>query len=198
MGFLDVDEQAGELVFLHRFQGLAIPRIRWIARDACRTRRQVRCQRHVHPAHASDLPAKFDIAGADVTVNLVAEAVVIGERLGERLALLVDQTARALAQALAGYDGLGDQIYRHVGSRDVSFGGKVRSMGRAEVALATHLAAVSGCVSRNPNDPRDGQTLEAMETEQLARLLIDPEKAEEIASMDSGGEPESQPEPRAA
>ena len=119
-----------------------------------------------------------------------------------KAAKVVDQQARALAQALASYAGLGDQIYRHVGSRDVKFGGKVRSMGRADVALATHLAAVTGCVSRNPNDPRDGQTLEAMEEDQLASLLIDPDKAEEIAGMNPGdtlaSEPESEPERSAA
>ena len=119
-----------------------------------------------------------------------------------KVAALVDQTARALAQALAGYDGIGDQIYRHVGSSDVKFGGKVRSTGRADVALATHLAAVTGCVSRNPHDPRDGLTLEVMEEEQLAILLIDPDKAYDIANMNPGdtlaSEPENEPERSAA
>ena len=140
--------------------------------------------------------AEAELAKADeaLAVEQEAERLRTLSGLAEariKAAALVDQQCQALRLALGAYSGLGDQIYRHVGSRDVSFGGKVRSMGRAEVALATHLAAVSGCVSRNPNDPRDGQTLEAMETEQLARLLINPDSADEIAAMNPGDEPET-------
>ena len=138
-------------------------------------------------------------------VEVEAERLRLLARLATervKVAALVDQTARALAQALAGYDGIGDQIYRHVGSSDVKFGGKVRSTGRVDVALATHLAAVTGCVSRNPHDPRDGQTLEVMEEEPLAILLIDPDKAYDIANMNPGdtlaSEPENEPERSAA
>ena len=154
------------------------------------------------------------VAQAEAELVKAMDALAV-EQEAERLRLLsqlatdrikaakvVDQQCQALAQALGAYNGIGDQIYRHVGSRDVKFGGKVRSMGRADVALATHLAAVSACVSRNPNDPRDGQTLEAMEEDQLASLLINPDKAEEIAGMNPGdtlaSEPESEPERSAA
>ena len=150
----------------------------------------------VRQAEAELAKAQDALAAEEEAARLRLLSALATKRV--KAAAVVDQQARALAQALASYTGLGDQIYRHVGSRDVSFGGKVRSAGRAEVAMGTHLAAVSGCVSRNPNDPRDGQTLEAMETDQLASLLIDPDKAGEIAAMNPGDESESEPERSAA
>lgn len=135
-----------------------------------------------------------------LAVEQEAERLRVLARLAtERVkaAALVDQRCLALAQALASYSGLGDQLYRHIGSRDVSFGAKVRATGRVDGAVAHHLASFLGCITRIPRDSRDGPTLEAMEEAQLASLLIDPDKADEIASMNSGqpiGEPESEPE----
>ena len=136
-----------------------------------------------------------------LAIEKEAECLRVLARLAtERIkaAKVVDQQCQVLAKALGAYYGLGDQLYRHVGSRDVKFGAKIRSRGRADAALGTHLAAVTGCVSRNPSDSRDGQLLEVMEEDQLASLLINVEKAHEIAAMNPGDEPENQLEPRAA
>ncbi len=111
-----------------------------------------------------------------------------------KAAAVVDQQA----QALASYFGIGDKIYRHIGSGDVSFGAKVRSTGRADGAVAHHLASFLGCITRIPKDSRDGPTLEAMEEEQLAILLINPDKADEIAGMNPAGNPTGELERSAA
>ena len=147
--------------------------------------------------------AEAELAKADeaLAVEVDAERLRLLSQLATdriKAAKVVDQQCQVLAKALGAYYGLGDQLYRHVGSRDVKFGAKIRSRGRADAALGTYLAAVTGCVSRNPSDPRAGQTLEAMEEDQLASLLINVEKAHEIAAMNPGDEPENQLEPRAA
>ncbi len=86
----------------------------------------------------------------------------------------------------------------HFGSGDVSFGAKVRSTGRADGAVAHHLDSFLGCITRIPKDSRDGPTLEAMEEAQLARLLINPDKADEIAGMNPAGNLTGEPERSAA
>ena len=142
--------------------------------------------------------AEAELAKAQEVLAIEKEAEclrVLARLATERIkaAKVVDQQCQVLAKALGAYYGLGDQLYRHVGSRDVKFGAKIRSRGRADAALATHLAAVTGCVSRNPSDPRDGHLLEVMEEDQLASLLINVEKAHEIAGMNPPGEPTGEP-----
>ena len=150
------------------------------------------------------------VAQAEAELAKAQEALAV-EQEADRLRLLsglatervkaaavVDQQAQALAHALASYFGIGDKIYRHIGSGDVSFGAKVRSTGRADGAVAHHLASFLGCITRIPKDSRDGPTLEAMEEEQLAILLINPDKADEIAGMNPAGNPTGEPERSAA
>ncbi len=140
-----------------------------------------------------------------------AQEVLAVEKEAERLRLLaalatervkaaavIDQQAQVLAQALGAYYGIGAQLHRHIGSADVEFGRKVRSTSRAEAAVAHHLAGLLSNVTFNRQDPRARQSLEGLEADQLSRLLIDPDKADEIVAMNPGDEPESESETRAA
>ena len=147
--------------------------------------------------------AEAELAKAQdaLTVEQEAERLRLLSRLAtERVkaAAVVDEQVQALLHALGTYFGLGDQLYRHIGSRDVSFGAKVRSPARADGAVAHHLASFLPCVQRIPRDSRDLPSLESMEEDQLSRLLIDPDKAHLITGVEPAGKPESQPETRAA
>ncbi len=147
--------------------------------------------------------AEAELAGAQEALAVEQEAErlrVLSGLAMERVkaSAVVDQRCQALAHALASYFSIGDQIYRHIGSGDVSFGAKVRSTGRADGAVAHHLDSFLGCITRIPKDSRDGPTLEAMEEAQLARLLINPDKADEIAGMNPAGNPTGEPERSAA
>lgn len=156
-------------------------------------------QEAVHQAEAELAKAEDALAVEHEAERLRALARLATERI--KAAVVVDQQIQALVQALTNYFGIGAQLQRHIGSRDVSFGAKVRSTGRAEGAVAHHLSGLLACIARMPRDSRDGPTLEDMEEAQLARLLIDPDKADEIASINSGqplGESESEPERSAA
>ncbi len=147
--------------------------------------------------------AEAELAKADEALAIEQEAErlrVLAALATERVkvARLVDQTAMALGQALAGYNGIGDKIYRLVAPRDIPFGTKVRSTGRVEAAVAHHLEGYLSNITFSRQDPRARQSLEGLEADQLSRLLIDPARAGEIAGMNPGDTPTGEPERSAA
>ncbi len=99
-------------------------------------------------------------------------------------AKVVDQCVEALARALGVYYATGTGMARVLGSSDQGRGvaRKVQSDGRAAAAVAERLTALlPGIITRNPNDPRAGRTLEHLEALQLEGLILAPGAAAKIA-----------------